>query len=124
MDAIHPDTAMGWELFGRAAVRKGRYKLVHIEPKVGGREDGGWQLYDLSQDPGEIHDLADSHPEKVKELLDIWEQYRSETGVVWGKPVQYTGELWDETDESFVGGNAIEQTLAWMKVTHGEAPPS
>ena len=125
MDVIHPDSVMGWELFGRAAVRKGKYKLVHIDAASGGREDGGWQLYDLSKDPGEIHDLSESHPAKVKELLKIWEEYRSETGVVWGVPIRYVGEIWDGNDEEgYVGGDAITQTQAWMRVTKGQTPGS
>ena len=34
------------------------------------------------QDPGEIHDLADAEPEKLKQLLKLWDQYVLETGVV------------------------------------------
>ncbi|MCJ1300910.1 hypothetical protein MMC08_003709, partial [Hypocenomyce scalaris] len=91
--------------------------LVHIEPSAGGREDDGWQLYDLSRDPGEIEDLADAQPEKVKEMLELWEQYRAETGVVWGDPIRYVGEEWDGNDEEgIIGGDAITQTRAWMKV--------
>lgn len=123
-DGIHGDGSMGWELFGRAAVRKGNYKLVHIEPHMGGRTDGGWQLYDLSTDQGEIEDLADLKPEVVKDLLEIWEQYRAETGVVWGTPIRYVGDEWDGNEEDgIIGGDAITQTRAWMKVRKNEAPP-
>jgi len=34
-----------------------------------------WELYDLDQDPGELFDLADSKPEKLKELIGDWEKY-------------------------------------------------
>lgn len=124
-DSIHDSTSsMGWELFGRAAIRKGKYKLVHIEPKLGGREDGKWQLYDLSMDQGEIQDLSDSKPEIVQDLLEVWEKYREETGVVWGQPIKFVGEEWDGNDEEgIIGGDAITQTRAWMKVTQGSAPP-
>ncbi|KAF2452370.1 alkaline-phosphatase-like protein [Lineolata rhizophorae] len=121
MDAIHGESSMGWELFGRGAVRKGKYKLVHIEPAMGGRADDGWQLYDLSKDPGETEDLADTNQDVVKELLDIWEQYRAETGVVWGTPIKYVGEEWDGNDEEgIIGGDAISQTRAWMRVRKNE----
>jgi arylsulfatase len=132
MDSIHGDDGMGWELFGRGAVRKGKYKLVHIENAVGGRgsndRDGsqdGWQLYDLSQDPGEIDDIAEKYPDIVKELLQVWDQYRAETGVVWGTPIRFVGEEWDgNSEEGIIGGDAITQTTAWMKVRKNEAPPS
>ncbi|KIY01124.1 uncharacterized protein Z520_02676 [Fonsecaea multimorphosa CBS 102226] len=126
LDTIHDsNSSMGWELFGRAAIRKGNWKLVHIEPKFGGREDGKWQLYDLSTDKGEIEDLSESRPEIVEELLQIWEKYKAETGVVWGQPIRYVGEEWDgNAEEGIIGGDAITQTTAWMKVRKGEAPPS
>ncbi len=122
--SIHdPSSSMGWELFGRGAVRKGNYKLVHIEPNMGGRADGKWQLYDLSTDQGEIEDLADSKPEIVQDLLKVWEKYRAETGVVWGTPIRYVGDEWDGNEEDgIIGGDAITQTTAWMKVRQNQAP--
>ena len=41
--------------------REGNYKMV----RVNGEE---WQLYDVSNDPTEIYDLADSIPGKLKEM--------------------------------------------------------
>ena len=69
----------GWETCGRAAIRKGDWKAVWI-PKPKGPER--WQLYDLGADKGEIEDLADKEPERLKELLKLWDQYVLETGVV------------------------------------------
>ncbi|KAG7864290.1 hypothetical protein KL919_000318 [Ogataea angusta] len=79
-DRIHDeDTVTGWELFGQQALRKGKYKALYIPKPYG---PGKWQLFDLTADPGEIHDLAESHPDKLKELLDHWVQYVAETGLV------------------------------------------
>lgn len=69
----------GWETCGRAAVRKGDWKIVFI-PKPKGPER--WQLYDLAKDPGEIHDLAEQEPQRLKELIKLWDQYVLETGVM------------------------------------------
>lgn len=69
----------GWELCGRGAIRKANWKAVFI-PKPKGPEK--WQLYDLSKDPGEVNDLAEEQPEKLKELLDHWERYMVDCGVV------------------------------------------
>lgn len=69
----------GWETCGRAAVRKGDWKIVFL-PKPKGTEK--WQLYNLAKDPGEIHDLADEEPERLAALLKLWDQYVIETGVV------------------------------------------
>ena len=69
----------GWELCGRGAIRKGNWKADFI-PKPKGTDK--WQLYDLSRDPGEIVDLADSEPEKMRELMGHWENYTTECGVI------------------------------------------
>lgn len=66
------------------ALRKGKYKIVHIPVIFGGRKDGKWQLYDLAADPGETQDLGDKLPEKLQELLADWEKYVLDAGVVWG----------------------------------------
>lgn len=75
------DFIQGWETCGRAAVRKGDFKIVFI-PKPRGTEK--WQLYNLKQDPGEVFDLAENPEYKAvfEELLKLWEQYVLETGVV------------------------------------------
>lgn len=116
VDGINGEAVMGWELFGRAAVRKGSWKLVKIDPRMGGREDGGWQLYDLASDPGEINDLADVELEKLRQLQAVWEQYRKDTGTVWGQPIRHVGKAWDAPGPNDIGGDALEQTRAWMRV--------
>ncbi|KAH8178814.1 sulfatase domain-containing protein [Sarocladium implicatum] len=78
--SIHEkDFINGWETCGRAACRKGDWKIVFI-PKPKGPER--WQLYNLAKDPGEIHDLAEEEPQRMKELLKLWDQYVLETGVI------------------------------------------
>ncbi|CAN8100335.1 unnamed protein product [Discula destructiva] len=67
----------GWELFGRRAIRKGNWKAV-FEPAPGPEE---WELYDLSKDLGEVHDLAKTEPKILEELLVEWEKYFAETGM-------------------------------------------
>ena len=38
---VHASSIMGWELFGRGAIRSGECKLVHVEVEKGGRKDDG-----------------------------------------------------------------------------------
>jgi len=71
----------GWELFGQRAIRRGKYKAVYI-PKGPNPEETKWELYDLTQDKGELEDLAEEKPEVLKELIELWVRYESETGVV------------------------------------------
>lgn len=85
-DTVHPpDYAMGWELFGKRAMRKGDWKVVYTPQPLG---SGEWQLFDLAQDPAEARDLADSEPEKLKELTALWDQYATDNNVVL--PTEYS----------------------------------
>jgi arylsulfatase A-like enzyme len=90
------DHITGWETCGRAALRKGKFKIVFI-PRPKGPER--WQLFDLARDPGETEDLALDPASKAKldELLKHWDEYVLETGVVplapeLGKWLQATEE--------------------------------
>lgn len=84
---IHPDDfVMGWELFGRQAIRKGDYKAVFI-PKPYGPEK--WQLYDLRKDPGETADLSELLPKQLGTMLSEWAQYVAEVGVIPGGQESY-----------------------------------
>lgn len=79
-EGIHEkDFIEGWETCGRAAVRKGDWKMVYI-PKPKGPER--WQLYNLAKDPGEIHDLSEEEPERLEKMTKLWDQYVLETGVI------------------------------------------
>ena len=73
------DFIQGWETCGRAALRFGDWKIVYI-PKPKGPEK--WQLYNLHEDPGEIHDLAEKYPDRLNQLLKLWDQYVLETVVI------------------------------------------
>lgn len=68
----------GWELFGLRAIRQGRWKAVFM---CAPRGKDRWELYDLRNDPGELHDLADCEPEILKRLMAHWEVYYAETGM-------------------------------------------
>ena len=73
--------ALFWELRGCRAVRKGGWKAVSQGPPrwhhghdiPPGRE--GWELYDIERDRCERNDLADNHPDIVKELNDLWHSW-------------------------------------------------
>ncbi len=57
-----------WCHEGNRALRVGDWKLVAAGAK------SPWELYDLKSDRGEAHNLADTQPEKVRELETIWMQ--------------------------------------------------
>ncbi len=70
---------MGWELFGRGAIRKGKWKITKIERPFG---KGVFELFDLEKDPTESHDLSTQHPAKYREMLEHWEDYVKDNGVI------------------------------------------
>jgi arylsulfatase len=87
--AVHkPGYAMGWELFGKRAIRLGNWKIIYrpymkvFEPLPKGVKTDTWQLYNLAQDPAELHDLSKKYPDKLKELVDLWKQYASHNHVI------------------------------------------
>ncbi|MCK2148087.1 arylsulfatase [Marinobacter alexandrii] len=74
---------VGWELLGRAAVRKGDWKIRLLEEPYG---PGEWQLFNLAEDPTETTDLAAKRPEKLKEMLVEWDEYIHRNGVFPADP--------------------------------------
>ena len=90
-----PGDYMGWELFGKQAIRKGDWKILYI-PSIPSRDvrlpilkPGRWQLYNLAEDPAEMNDLANTNPEKLREMLALWEQYTTENNFIY--PDSLTG---------------------------------
>jgi len=73
--------------FGVFAIRQGRWKLI-LDTKT----SGGWvkpggkkpvpgtpgQLYDLAEDPYERNDLWDQHPDVVRRLSQLLEEYKKQ----------------------------------------------
>ena len=90
-----PGDYMGWELFGKQAIRQGDWKILYI-PSIPSRDarlpvlkPGQWQLYNLAEDPAESNDLAASNPEKLREMLSLWEHYTTENNFIY--PERLTG---------------------------------
>jgi arylsulfatase A-like enzyme len=78
--AIHGhDHVTGFECAGSGAIRRGRYKLTYV-PKPHGPQR--WELFDILKDPGETNDLSKEKPQDFEAMLKLWEQYKSEVGVV------------------------------------------
>ncbi len=61
--------ALFWEHEGNRAVRAGDWKLV-----AKGRQ-GKWELYDMSSDRTELHDLATAQPQRVEQMARQWERW-------------------------------------------------
>lgn len=59
--------------------------------------DVGWELYDLNQDFSQAHNITDQHPDKVKELQELW---------------------WSEAER-----NRVLPLMAGVSVIYGILPP-
>jgi len=93
-----PEATLYWEHTGNAAVRRGPWKLVRAHPLVkkywvdtgdaatrpgmACDESYTWELYDLSTDRSEVHDVAGQHPEIVSELGRQWHAWAERVGVI------------------------------------------
>jgi arylsulfatase B len=72
-----PHETLFWRQGGRTALRHGDWKLL----RMGGKFEPGkakWELYDLSKDLSEENNLAATEPERLAELIAIWEERNSE----------------------------------------------
>lgn len=75
------DKVVARELFGRKSLRRGDWKILWIEPPKG---SGRWELYNVRVDPAESNDRAAAEPQRLNELVALWEQYAAENNVRGG----------------------------------------
>lgn len=87
-----PERWIAWELDGAKGVRVGDWTLSqrwHVDEECW---DSDWHLYNLAIDPFELNDLAESEPDKLQELVAIYEQYAEENGVIEVSACPYAEE--------------------------------
>lgn len=73
------DRSLGRELFGRAALRSGNWKIVRLPPPYGNDQ---WRLYAIDKDPGENQDLSAVEPELLQRLIKDWQDYVASTSLI------------------------------------------
>jgi arylsulfatase len=89
-EPVHAEDAFfGWEIFGKRALRQGRWKIVWEttdatwwDSDALGIKREAWQLYDLETQPSEQFDLASQYPQRLEEMIRLWERYAEENGVI------------------------------------------
>jgi arylsulfatase len=69
------------EIYGHRAIYHRGWKAVVFHPPGRPFEQDTWELYDLATDTNETRDLAKERPEKLTELLAVWEQEAQRHGV-------------------------------------------
>lgn len=77
---VYPEErAVGSELFGSRSLRRGDWKITDLG-------DGRWRLFNIAADPGETRDLSDREPGRKGALIEAWEAYAQDVGVVLPDP--------------------------------------
>lgn len=66
---------MFWEHINNCAVRHGKWKAIK-------KLKGDWELYNLEEDRTEMHNLADQHPDIVKEMDSKWNAWAKDKHVL------------------------------------------
>jgi len=68
-------TTQYYEMFGCRAIYHRGWKAVTYHPlqdQTLSFDDDSWELYDVTKDPTECHDLAAAEPAQLRELVDLW----------------------------------------------------
>jgi arylsulfatase A-like enzyme len=77
------DDYMGWELFGHRSVRQGDWKIVW--DRAAG-DNAKWLLFNLTNDISEQNDLSIERPDKLTEMIALWDRYEEDNGVIYVYP--------------------------------------
>ncbi len=70
---------VGYETFGLKAFFAGDWKILRMPPPFG---TGEWELFNLREDPAELNDLSAEHPDRLTEMVALWERYKEDNGVL------------------------------------------
>ncbi len=75
---VRPASGIGYELFEMKAFIQDGWKISRLPEPFG---TGGWELYDLTSDPGETQNLAEQHPDRLTAMRKAWENFARDNGV-------------------------------------------
>jgi len=70
-EPTHKETQY-YEMLGHRAIWRDGWKAVAFHAPGTSFENDRWELYHLDNDFSESSDLADEHPERLRELVDLW----------------------------------------------------
>ena len=103
-EALHRSQPIFWEHEGNRAVRDGKWKLV-------ARFQKPWQLFDMTTDRTEMHDLAASQPGRVEAMARQWDEWASRSYVDPWKNA-YDRNLKGRERQNWGGANAVDRPYA------------
>jgi arylsulfatase B len=76
-DSRSPHETLFWRQGGKTALRHQNWKLVRMGRKQSAGQ-AAWELYDLSNDLSEQHNLAKSRPRQLANLIRLWEEWNDQ----------------------------------------------
>ena len=68
------------DIFGNSSIVAGRYKAARQNRAMFG--DGQWRLFDIEADPGEMRPLNGVQPQRLQQLIGLYEGYAKAKGIV------------------------------------------
>ncbi|MCE2461864.1 MAG: sulfatase-like hydrolase/transferase, partial [Pseudomonadales bacterium] len=71
-----------FETVGQRAIWQGGWKAVTFHTRGTDFDSDVWELYNLDEDLAEIDNLAEEHPEKLKEMVALWWREAERYGVL------------------------------------------
>ena len=77
-------------MLGSRGIWNNGWKAVTAHPTVSGWgnfTEEEWELFHTNVDPCEFHDLAAQHPEKVREMMNLWYVEAGDNDVAAGRPL-------------------------------------
>ncbi|MFV0281028.1 MAG: sulfatase-like hydrolase/transferase, partial [Rhodoblastus sp.] len=99
-----PEEPIAFELNANKMLLKGKYKIR----KLGGPEvrfvGPEWMLFDIEADPAEQTDLAAEQPEKLAELVALFDEYADSVGLIEkdrSYPTLFLRQTWSVRDGRF-----------------------
>jgi len=79
------DEWVGYELMGNSAIFQGDYKALRLGAwmqSLGLEGAGAWKLYNIKEDPSELHDLGEQEPELLAALIAHYGEYGERLGII------------------------------------------
>lgn len=114
-------TIQHYEIMGSRAIYKDGWKAGTLHKKGEDFSTDKWELYNLNEDFNELHDLAQSNPDKLKELQELFD---AEAGKYNIYPLKDGAEKQLDYTPLFVNNNA-ERTVFYPEAAqvYGVASP-
>jgi arylsulfatase len=72
LPSLHPEQYT--ECIGNRSYYRDGWEAVTFHPPMTPFREDRWQLFHVATDVNQRHDIADDHPDVVKELVDAWEE--------------------------------------------------